>query len=85
MLRHRLPPPPCIWCFILRISLAIYNCRSNNINPRTNVVYLTAYSGYSLEAWDTGASGFMLKPITPEGVQAQLRNLRYPFHGGVGR
>lgn len=56
-----------------------------DINPRTNVVYLTAYSGYSLEAWDTGASGFMLKPITPEGVQAQLRNLRYPFHGGVGR
>ena len=56
-----------------------------NINPRTNVVYLTAYSGYSLEAWDTGASGFMLKPITPEGVQAQLKKLRYPFHGGAGR
>ena len=50
-----------------------------DINPRTNVVYLTAYSGYSLEAWNTGASGFMLKPITPEGVQAQLKNLRYPF------
>ena len=61
-------------------------CRSLlEINPRTNVVYLTAYSGYSLEAWNTGASGFMLKPITPEGVQAQLRNLRYPFHGGGGR
>ncbi len=56
-----------------------------DINPRTNVVYLTAYSGYSLEAWDTGASGFMLKPITPEGVQAQLKKLRYPFHGGAGR
>ena len=51
-----------------------------DINPRTNVVYLTAYSGYSLEAWNTGASGFMLKPITPEGVQAQLKNLRYPFY-----
>lgn len=51
-----------------------------DINPRTNVVYLTAYSGYSLEAWNTGASGFMLKPITPEGVRAQLKNLRYPFY-----
>lgn len=49
------------------------------INPRTNVVYLTAYSDYSLDAWGTGASGFMLKPITTEGVQAQLRSLRYPF------
>ncbi len=55
------------------------------INPRTNIVYLTAYSEYSLEAWSTGASGFMLKPITPEGVMEQLRNLRYPFlTGGEG-
>lgn len=55
------------------------------INPRTNVVYLTAYSDYALDAWSTGASGFMLKPITPEGVREQLKNLRYPFWtGGEG-
>jgi transcriptional regulator with XRE-family HTH domain len=54
-------------------------------NPRTNVVYLTAYADYALDAWGTGASGFMLKPITPEGVRAQLADLRYPFPlGGVG-
>ncbi len=50
-----------------------------DINPRTNVVYLTAYVEYSFDAWGTGASGFMLKPITPEGVRKQLKNLRYPF------
>ena len=50
-----------------------------DINPRTNVVYLTAYAEYSLDAWGTGASGFMLKPITAEGVYAQLQNLRYPL------
>lgn len=49
------------------------------INPRTNVVFLTAYTGYSFDAWSTGACGFMLKPITPEGVRAQLKNLRFPF------
>lgn len=55
------------------------------INPHTNVVYLTAYSEYAFDAWSTGASGFMLKPITPQGVRAQLQNLRYPFWtGGVG-
>ena len=53
-----------------------------DIHPRTNVVYLTAYSGYSLDAWSTGASGFMLKPITAEGVREQLKNLRYPFLTG---
>ena len=55
------------------------------INPRTNVVYLTAYSDYAIDAWSTGASGFMLKPITKEGVLLQLKNLRYPFPaGGTG-
>lgn len=53
-----------------------------DINPRTNVVYLTAYSNYAFDAWSTGASGFMLKPITPEGVREQLKNLRYPFRFG---
>ena len=52
------------------------------INPRTNVVYLTAYVEYSFDAWSTGAGGFMLKPITIEGVRAQLKNLRYPFSLG---
>lgn len=55
------------------------------INPRTNVIYLTAYSDYSLDAWSTGASGFMLKPITSDGIMEQLKNLRYPFRtGGEG-
>ena len=57
-----------------------------DIYPRTNVVFLTAYSEYSLDAWSTGASGFMLKPITMDGVREQLNNLRYPFStGGVDR
>lgn len=52
------------------------------INPCTNVVFLTAYAEYSLDAWGTGASGFMVKPITPEGVRDQLGRLRYPFSMG---
>jgi len=51
------------------------------VNPRLNVVYLTAYSEYSLEAWSTGASGFMVKPITVEGVREQISHLRYPVRG----
>lgn len=52
------------------------------INPSMNVIFLTAYSGYSLDAWGTGASGFMLKPVTPEGLAEQLQNLRHPLPGG---
>jgi transcriptional regulator with XRE-family HTH domain len=55
------------------------------LNPRTNVVFLTAYIEYSFDAWSTGASGFLLKPVTTEAVRVQLKHLRYPFAlGGVG-
>ena len=55
------------------------------ISPRTNVVYLTAYPSYAFDAWETGACGFMLKPITIESVQKRLKHLRYPFlTGGSG-
>ena len=48
-------------------------------NPKTNVIYLTAYMEYSFDAWKTGASGFMLKPLTADGVREQLAKLRYPI------
>jgi len=50
------------------------------INNRTNIVFLTAYADYSLEAWRTEASGFILKPLTLENVKEQLKKLRYPFY-----
>ena len=52
------------------------------INPRTNIVFLTAYGDYSIDAWKTMASGFMLKPLTHEDVREQLKRLRYPFSTG---
>ena len=55
------------------------------INPNTNIVFLTAYPDYSLDAWKTEAGGFILKPLTQESVREQLKKLRYPFYiGGMG-
>ena len=53
-----------------------------SINPCTKVVYLTAYPEYSLEAWDTDACGFLVKPLTTESVRKQLKKLHYPFSMG---
>ena len=47
-----------------------------DINPRTNIMFLTAYADYSLDAWKTGACGFLLKPLTPEDVKEQLKMRR---------
>jgi two-component SAPR family response regulator len=49
------------------------------INPSTKVLYLTAYPEYALDAWDTSACGFMVKPLTPEGLRKQLKKLNCPF------
>ena len=51
------------------------------INPRTNVIFLTAYMGYSFDAWSTGACGFILKPISASEVRKQITLLRYPVRG----
>ena len=53
------------------------------INPRTNVVFVTAYSNYSLDAWGTRAVGFILKPITAESVSEMVKRLRYPLKGVI--
>ena len=57
-------------------------CRElQRINPQTNVIFLTAFMDYSLEAWKPGASGFIIKPITAAEVREQLTRLRFPLRG----
>ena len=43
------------------------------------LVFLTAYADYSLVAWKTEACGFILKPMTPDGLKEQLKKLRFPL------
>ena len=52
------------------------------INPRTNVIFLTAYPDYAIDAWETEAGGFIVKPLTPERLRKQLKKLRFPFSTG---
>ena len=57
-------------------------CRElQRIRPQTNVIFLTAYLDYSLDAWKTGASGFIIKPITVAEVRKQLSRIRYSLGG----
>ena len=51
------------------------------IRPRTNVIYLTSYREYAFDAWDTGACGFLLKPLDAEEILRQIPKLRYPVRG----
>ena len=48
------------------------------LNPKTNIVFVTAHSEYALEAHGLFPSGYLLKPATEAGVANVLENLRHP-------
>lgn len=51
------------------------------VEPLLNVFFLTAFPQYSLDAWKTGACGFLEKPLNAENLRAQLARLRKPIEG----
>ncbi len=44
--------------------------------PETNVVFVTGYPGYALDAWKTQASSFLVKPASEQDVRQALSSLR---------
>lgn len=47
------------------------------INPKSNMIFVTGYSEYTMDAFSVDASGYLLKPATKEQVRHALENLRY--------
>ncbi|MCL2721614.1 MAG: response regulator [Treponema sp.] len=47
------------------------------LNPKINIIFVTAYSKYSTEAFELYPSGYILKPVTKEAVERELKNLRH--------
>ena len=48
------------------------------INPDINIIFSTGFGSYRDVAFDLHASGYLIKPITEEGVKRELDNLRRP-------
>ena len=49
------------------------------LNSEINIVFCTGYGGYRGAAFDLHASGYLMKPITPEKIKRELENLRRPI------
>ena len=49
------------------------------MNPNINIIFSTGYGNYRDVAFDMHASGYIVKPITPEKVKKELLNLRKPI------
>ena len=47
-------------------------------HPEINIIFVTAYREYSLDAMELHASGYLLKPVSKQAIKQELDNLRYP-------
>ncbi len=48
------------------------------VHPQVNVIFVTAYNEYALDAYKLHASGYVTKPVNVEKIKAELDGLRYP-------
>ncbi len=49
------------------------------LNLKSNLIFVTGYSEYTMDAFSLDASGYLLKPATAAQVKHALENLRYPI------
>jgi len=48
-------------------------------NPKVNIVFVTGYSQYAGDAFGLRASGYVMKPASPEKIALELEELRNPL------
>lgn len=72
--------PDLIW---LDIEMPGYNglelaAEIQTILPDTNIVFVTGYSKYAVDAFGMHVSGYVMKPVTKERLMDEIANLRIP-------
>ena len=48
-------------------------------NPLLNIIFVTAYDNYALDAYKIHASGYLSKPVRAEKIKEEIEALRYPI------
>jgi len=51
--------------------------------PRINIIMVTAYSQYSIDAFALDASGYLTKPISTDKLRHQFEVLRFPVQNNL--
>ncbi len=47
------------------------------LNPKINIIFVTAYEEYALDAYKMHASGYVTKPVNEEKIKEEIDGLRY--------
>ena len=46
-------------------------------NPKINIIFVTAYDSYAIEAYILHASGYVFKPVNASKIKEEIESLRY--------
>ena len=49
------------------------------INPLINIIFVTAYDDYAIDAYKLHASGYLSKPVSASKIKEEIEALRYPI------
>ena len=52
--------------------------RLQQIYSSTNIIFVTGFSEYALDAFDVYASAYLTKPVTTEAITRAINHLRHP-------
>ena len=52
--------------------------RLKELRGKTNIVFVTGYEDYALDAFGVSASGYLMKPVTAEEILEAMKHLRDP-------
>lgn len=69
---------------LLDIEMGEYNGielakRCKEICPHVNIIFVTGYSQYTMDAFRLRASGYLMKPVRASDLRTELDNLRHPL------
>lgn len=53
-------------------------------SPRTEIVFVTAYNQYAIDAFERGAVDYLLKPVARERLEATVKRVRARIESGRG-
>ena len=64
-------------CEMTGLELAV-ECKK--ICPQINIIFLTGYSQYAIDALKLHVSGYLIKPVREPELIAEIENLRFPLN-----
>lgn len=53
--------------------------KCKDLCPTVNIIFVTGFSQYAMDALRLHASGYLMKPVRPDDLRTELANLRHPL------